>query len=317
MGEFEIIEKFFKHQGVQREDVVLGIGDDAAILRPAAGRDLVMTTDVLVNGVHFPESTDPADIGHKSLAVNLSDIAAMGAVPAWATLCLTMPEAEERWLEGFCSGFFALAERYRVQLVGGDTANGPLSVAVHLTGFTGEAGCLHRGGARDDDVIYVSGTLGDAALGLQCLSGMLAAPGPDRSYLIGRLNRPSPRIELGRAVCRYASAAIDISDGLAADLGHICESSGVGALVDVSRLPISESYRRLLSKVGWEPAMSFGDDYELCFTVPQANTGAVERAARDLGLRVTPVGHISGRTVQWTHGDQPFSLHEQGYRHFR
>lgn len=317
MDEFGIIRRFFQRRGVRRDDVVLGIGDDSAVVRPPPGHDLVVTTDVLVDGVHFPESTDPADIGHKSLAVNLSDIAAMGAVPAWATMCLTLGKADEDWLEAFSSGFFDLAERYEVQLIGGDTARGPLSVAVHVTGIVNGSGCLTRSGAREGDIVYVSGTLGDAALGLQIVSGKLTVSEPDHSYFVDRLNRPAPRVELGRALCGYASAAIDISDGLAADLGHICESSGAGAVIDVSRLAVSEPYRRSLSKVGWEPAVGFGDDYELCFTVPPEHAGAVEGAASDLGLQITPIGKITGRTLEWKYGDQPITFREQGYRHFR
>lgn len=317
MDELSVIDMLFKRQDVRRDDVPLGIGDDGAIVRPAAGRDLVVTTDVLVEGVHFPESTEPAAIGHKSLAVNLSDIAAMGAVPAWATLCLTMPRADEQWLEAFCFGFFALAGRYDVQLVGGDVASGPLSIAVQLIGAAGDAGCLSRGGARDNDLIYVSGTLGDAALGLQVVSDMLVVPEPDRSYLVGRLNRPSPRVELGLAIASYATAAIDISDGLASDLAHICERSSAGAVVDVRRLPISDQYRRCLPKVGWEPVMTFGDDYELCFTVSPDDAAAVERLGFETDLPLTAIGHITGGALQWMYGDEPFSIHQQGYRHFR
>lgn len=316
MDEFALIDTFFKRQSVRRADVVLGIGDDAAVVRPQA-RELVVTTDVLVGGVHFPESTEPGAVGHKSLAVNLSDVASMGATPLWATMCLTLPEASEDWLREFGSGFFELADRYEVQLIGGDTASGPLSIAVQLIGAVGDSTCLSRAGAAENDLIYVSGTLGDAALGLQVVNGAVAAPEPDRSYFLQRLNRPSPRVELGRAIASHASAAIDISDGLAADLGHICERSGVGAVVDVSRVPLSDGYRRCLSRVGWGPATSFGDDYELCFTVAPDRASLVEGLAGGLGVPITRIGRVGGDGIKWTDGERPYSIHDQGYRHFR
>jgi len=317
MNEFAIIERFFKRQGVRRDDVPLAIGDDAAVIRPAPDRELVVTTDVLVNGVHFPEDTEPDAVGHKALAVNLSDVAAMGAEPAWATMDLTLEQADEVWLEAFCGGFFSLAGTHGVELVGGDVTNGPLSVAVQVIGIVGEHGYLTRGGARPNDLIYVSGTLGDAALGLQAVSGMLTAAEPDRTYFAERLQRPSPRVELGRAVAPFATAAIDISDGLAADLGHVCEASGVGAEVELAHLPVSDAYRRCLPRVGWEPAVGFGDDYELCFTVPAHEAATVERIARSLATNITRIGRISGDTIRWTRDGQPVSVDEQGYQHFR
>lgn len=316
MDEFGIIDRYFRRQRVRRDDVPLGIGDDAAVLRPPAARELVVTTDVLVNGVHFPEDTEPGAVGHKALAASLSDVAAMGAEPAWATLGLTLESIDEMWLESFCAGFFALAEAHGVQLVGGDTTRGPLCVAVQVIGIAAEGGCLTRHGARENDVIYVSGTLGDAALGLQAAGGMIVASAPDRAWFTDRLQRPSPRVALGRAVAPYATAAIDVSDGLAADLGHICGASGVGAVVDVARLPLSEAYRRCLSQAGWEPALSFGDDYELCFTVSPDHVEAAEQAAARVEPGITRIGHVSGETVKWLHGGKPYSVHEQGYRHF-
>lgn len=317
MDEFGIIERFFKRQAVRRDDVVLGIGDDAAVVDPASDGDWVVTTDVLVNGVHFPESTDPRSVGHKALAVNLSDIAAMGAEPAWATMGLTLPGVEEHWLEEFASGFLALAEEFNVQLIGGDTTHGPLTIAVQLIGRTGGIGHLSRGGARTGDSIYVSGTLGDAALALQIEGGVLAAGESDRGYFMDRLNRPSPRVALGRAMVGHATAAIDISDGLAADLGHLCRSSGVGAEVNVDAVPVSAHYRRHLATVGWDPALSFGDDYELCFTVAPENDRMVENAAREADVGVARIGRVTGSGVRWMRGNQPYPVSEDGYRHFR
>lgn len=317
MDEFAVIDRHFRQQRVQRDDVPLGIGDDAAVIRPPAGRELVVTTDVLVNGVHFPEDTAADAVGHKALAASLSDVAAMGAEPAWATLGLTLERVDEAWLDSFCAGFFNLATAHDVQLVGGDTTRGPLCVAVQVIGIANEAGCLTRRGARENDLIYVSGTLGDAALGLQSLGGMIVASAPDRAWFAERLQHPSPRVALGRAVAPYASAAIDISDGLAADLGHICAASGVGAVVEVERVPVSDAYRRCLSQAGWEPALGFGDDYELCFTVPPEDARRVEQAAATIAPGITRIGRVSGDAIQWMHNGKPYSIRDQGYRHFR
>lgn len=317
MDEFALIDRFFKQKGVRRDDVTLGIGDDAAVVRPEAGHELAITTDVLVQGVHFPEATEPAAVGHKALAVNLSDIAAMGAAPAWATLGLTLQGSDEKWLESFCSGFFSLAEKFEVQLVGGDVTRGALTIAVQVTGIGHDAGWLTRSGARVGDDIYVSGTLGDAALGLQVHTNALTAAEADRVFFLNRLERPTPRVALGRAIAGYATAAIDISDGLVADLGHVCQCSGVGALVDVARLPISESYRKYFSSVGWEPAIGFGDDYELCFTASPENASQIEQLGAQSECSVTRIGRIETGALRWVHEGQPFSVHDQGYRHFR
>lgn len=317
MDEFGIIDRFFKRQRLHRDDVPLGIGDDAAVITPAAGRELVVTTDVLVNGVHFPEDTEPGAVGHKALAVNLSDVAAMGAEPAWATMGLTLETVDEAWLEAFSTAFLALAGEHGVQLVGGDVTRGPMTVAVQVIGVVGESGYLTRRGARENDLIYASGTLGDAALGLQSMGGMVVASEPDRAHFKERLERPSPRIALARAIAPYASAAIDISDGLAADLGHICAASGVGAVVDVASLPVSDAYRRCLPQVGWEPAVTFGDDYELCFTVSADDAHLVEQIGAGLQPGITRIGRVTGDTIQWMYGDKPYSIREQGYQHFR
>jgi len=316
MDEFTVIDRFFKNQRVRRDDVPLGIGDDAAWVQSPAGGGLVVTTDVLVAGVHFPDDTPPGDVGHKALAANLSDIAAMGAAPAWATLALTLPGVDEDWLGSFASGFFELATRYDVQLVGGDTTRGPLSIAVQLIGLVGDAGCLTRGGASEGDLIYVSGTLGDAGLGLRIIRGALEAPVSDAVFLQHRLNRPTPRVGLGRSLAGLATAAIDVSDGLAADLGHLCARSAAGAGVDIADVPLSGAYRRLLPEVGWEPALSFGDDYELCFTVAPGEAPTVEQLGREHEVPVTRIGRITGDAVKWVKEGKPFSPHGHGYQHF-
>lgn len=317
MDEFSVIERFFKQQRVQRDDVPLGIGDDAAVVRAPAGSELAITTDVLVSGVHFPENTEPAAIGHKALAVNLSDLAAMGAAPAWATLGLTIPRIEESWLAGFSSGFLGLAEAFDVQLVGGDTTGGSLTIAVQLTGILDGERYLTRSGANEGDAIYVSGTLGDAAMGLRARNTASDRPESDHAYFIERLNRPTPRVALGLSLVGHATAAIDVSDGLAADLGHLCAASGIGAVVDVSELPLSEAYRRVLPKVGRGPALTFGDDYELCFTVASNDAPEVERLARGIGVAVTRIGHMTGHKLNWLEAGQPFEPGEYGYQHFR
>lgn len=317
MDEVGIIEKFFARRGTIRRDVPLGIGDDAAVVRTAPGREWVVALDVLNSGVHFPETTDPGSVGHKALAVNLSDVAAMGATPAWATLGLTLPEVDEDWLAAFSDGFFELAGHYGVQLVGGDTTRGPLCIAVQVIGEVGQSGYLTRGGADPGDVIYVSGSLGDAALGLQVANGALDVQGDDATYFLDRLNRPSPRVALGRALAGEASAAIDISDGLAADLGHLCEASGTGATVHVEQVPLSEALRRSDAVTEWASILAFGDDYELCFTVPPDNASHVEELAAGLGERITAIGHMGGSGLEWRNRGEALFLDEQGYRHFQ
>jgi len=317
MDEAGIIDRFFTRRGSRRRDVPLGIGDDAAVVQAAIGQQWVVALDVLNSGVHFPESTDAASIGHKALAVNLSDVAAMGAAPAWATLGLTLPEADERWLAAFSNGFFELAEQHGVALIGGDTTRGPLSIAVQVIGEVGDAGYLTRGGARSGDVIYVSGNLGDAALGLQVANGALDVPEDDALYFLERLNRPVPRVALGRALAGQASAAIDVSDGLAADLDHLCVASATGATVRVEQVPVSGPLRRTGPAAQWERVLTFGDDYELCFTVPADKAGHVEQLAADLGERITPIGRMGGSRLQWRHQGETIVLDEQGYRHFR
>jgi len=317
LDEFAIIDRFFAGHGIRRRDVSLSIGDDAAVVSAAPGRQWVVTVDVLNSGVHFPPRTDPAAVGHKALAVNLSDVAAMGATPAWATMGLTLPEPDEDWLDAFSSGFFALADRFNVELIGGDVTRGPLSTAVQVIGEVGSEGYLTRSGARDGDIIYVSGTLGDAAIGLRVADGTLVPPDDDAAYFLDRLNRPWPRIELGRVIAGLAHAAIDLSDGLASDLRHICERSGVGAAVDVDRLPLSHQLRRCSADIDWETVVTFGDDYELCFTVPRANAARVEQRARELGVSISPIGRVSGNELIWMYEGEPFDFDEQGYQHFR
>lgn len=238
MAEFDLIARI-RQRVVLRDDVVLGIGDDGALLAPPPGQLLAVTMDTLNAGVHFPPETAPADIGWKALAVNLSDLAAMGAEPAWCTLSLTLPRADTAFVDGFCDGFLALAAQHGVALVGGDTTRGPLSVSITAHGFVPAGAALRRDGARIGDEVWVSGSLGDAAGALrQWQAGAPMAPA-----LRDRLDRPTPRVALGQALRGLASACIDISDGLLADLTHICRASGVGAEVDIDALPASDALR--------------------------------------------------------------------------
>lgn len=277
MNEFDLIRTYFARQPVARRDVVLGIGDDAAVLQPAPGQQLVVTTDLLVAGVHFLPDVDPASLGHKALAVNLSDLAAMGAEPAWFLLNIALPSVDEKWLAGFCAGLFALARQYNVQLVGGDTSRGPLTIAIEAHGFVPVGQALTRSGARPGDRIFVTGTLGDAGLALRHRQGRLQLAAAELPACVKRLDRPTPRIEEGLLLRAVAASAIDISDGLVADLGHILEQSGAGARIDLGRVPVSSAYRAHLHDAGWDLALANGDDYELCFTVPPEKLAALEK----------------------------------------
>ncbi|HEY3486500.1 MAG TPA: thiamine-phosphate kinase, partial [Gammaproteobacteria bacterium] len=259
MAEFDLIEYLRRHNPVQRPDVLQGIGDDCARVQVQEGFELAVTTDTLVAGVHFPVETSPHAIGYKSLAVNLSDLAAMGAEPAWVTLALTLPDANMKWLESFAAGFFTLAKQYGVQLIGGDTTQGPLSITVQAQGFIPRGQAITRGGAKPGDYICVTGALGEA--GLNLLKHMSGEAAPSA---VNRLNYPEPRIIAGIALRGVASAAIDVSDGLIADLGHILTASKVGARLTLEELPLSEAMRQDQDPAKmFELALTAGDDYEL------------------------------------------------------
>ncbi|MGA7801381.1 MAG: thiamine-phosphate kinase [Gammaproteobacteria bacterium] len=324
VSEFEIIQRYFSHAGSRRDDVVLGVGDDAALLRVPPNTELAVAMDTLVEGVHFPVGTDPAAVGHKALAVNLSDLAAMGAEPAWATLALTLPEPDTGWLEGFARGFAALAERFRVQLVGGDTTRGPLTVTVQAHGLVAVGRALRRDGARPGDEIYVTGTLGDAGLGLRLIQEAIAVPAMHRNFLVERLEYPQPRVRAGTALCELASATIDVSDGLLSDLGHILEQSGVGATVWVDWLPRSVAFRETLDgRPGFEAQwdhlpLAGGDDYELCFTAAPERRADLERALAALDCGYRRVGVIEPAAgLRCRHDDgSPCAAGAGGYRHF-
>lgn len=295
MTEFELIARFFATQPVQRGDVVVGIGDDAAVLDLDAGEQLVVTTDVLVAGVHFLADCDAEALGHKSLAVNLSDLAAMGAEAAWFTLNLVLPTVDEAWLQHFCAGMYGLARVHDVALVGGDTSRGPLTIAIEAYGKVPRGAALTRAGARPGDRIFVTGTIGDAGLALGHELGTRPLAQDQYPAVQGRLARPEPRLREGALLRGIASAAIDLSDGLVADLGHILERSGVGGEIRLDRLPLSATYRALLEEVGWDIALANGEDYELCFTVPPERLDAFERVRAQLGAAATEIGVIEAR----------------------
>ncbi len=311
-GEFDLIARI-RARVATRAAVVLGIGDDAALLAPPPGRQLVVTADTLNDGVHFPRGTSPADVGWKALAVNLSDLASMGAEPAWCTLSLSLPQSDPAWIAGFLDGFLDLAGQHGIALVGGDTTRGPLSIAVTAMGLVEPGRALRRDGARVGDEVWVTGTLGDAAGGLALLDRE-AVPA-----LRARLDRPTPRVAAGRALVGIATACVDVSDGLLADLGHVCARSHVAAHIDVDALPASAALREAFGEADRIALQaSGGDDYELCFTAP-ADAGAdIGAVWAQLGLRFTRIGRIvAGEGVHPVDAkSQPWSSPQRGYDHF-
>lgn len=294
-AEFALINHYFKKLTDSRDDVVVGIGDDAALLRVADGMLLAVSMDTLVSGVHFFEDVSPEALGHKALAVNLSDLAAMGAEPAWATLALTLPEVNESWVSAFCRGFAGLAKQYGVQLVGGDTTRGPLSVTVQVHGFVPQPLSMRRDGAQVGDDIYLTGSLGDAALALKLLKTDRSALA-ELPMLQKRLERPQPRVEAALALRHLAHSAIDLSDGLLADLGHILKLSGVGATLELARIPLSsEVAAEVATQKDWRFIVAGGDDYELCVTLPETARAEVAKIAADLDLNITRIGQIEAQ----------------------
>lgn len=318
--EFELIQRYFSREGQPQADVALGIGDDAALLNPPAGQQLVIAIDTLVQGVHFPANTSPYDIGWKALAVNLSDLAAMGAEPAWFTLALTLPESSESWLTEFSAGLFDLANQYGLSLVGGDTTRGPLTVTIQIAGYVPTGQALLRAGAGSGDRIFVTGSLGDATLALQMQADQLPETAQDYPDLLKHLNRPQPRIEEGRALRGIASCAIDISDGLLADLQHMLDATDIGADVYLQQIPYSTQVQHLLTihpDIG-SSLITGGDDYELCFCVPPAKLKQLGKIAMDNQFYFTEIGQIcdtKGLRCLDAAG-QAVAIDARGYTHF-
>ncbi len=314
MSEFDLIQRYFTRS---TRNAILGVGDDAALLRVAGGMELAVSTDMLVSGTHFFPDTDPFLLGHKALAVNLSDLAAMGAVPRWATLALSLPSVEAEWLHNFSAGFFALADAYGVELVGGDTTRGPLNLCITIMGEVPTGKALRRSGAKIGDDVWVSGTLGAAALGLAHLQGRIRLPEDARLFCLAALHQPSPRVALGLALRDLASSAIDISDGLLADLKHILECSNVGAEIAYDAIPVGK-LPDIDEVVLRRAILAGGDDYELCFTVPKTRRTEVEAIAAKLQLTLTRIGGIvEGQqcTVRAADG-KVMNIKESGYDHF-
>ena len=316
LGEFELIAQYFSRP-VRRRDVLLGVGDDAALLEVPAGQTLVAATDTLVEGRHFLAGAPPESVGHQALAVNLSDLAAMGAAPAWALLSLSLPSSDPEWLDGFARGFHALAERTGVSLVGGDTVRGPRVITVQALGFVPATLALRRAGARPGDGVYVSGTVGDAAAGLELLRRAGGEVSDVDSALVRRYRFAEPRLELGTALRGIASAAMDVSDGLLGDLGKLCEASGVGARVQLERLPLSAALTERFDAASAERlALGGGDDYELVFTVPSSAERTLGTALPG-GVRITRIGEIvSGNGVRCLRNGRHVEPGTPGYDHF-
>ena len=289
-GEFSLIDNFFATPAVTRADVSLGCGDDCALLDIPPGRQLAVTMDTLVAGRHFLPETDPWRLGWKVLAVNLSDLAAMGAEPAWATLSVTLPAIDEPWLEAFMAGFSTLARQHAVQLVGGDTTRGPLAFTLQAHGLVEPGRALLRSGARAGDALYVTGTLGAAGAALKQLqNGQTAIADTLRK----RLEQPEPRVLAGRRLAGLASACIDLSDGLAGDLQHLLDASGCGAQVELEQLPLLPETRAFMQQHDdWQLPLTAGDDYELLFTVPPSRQEALRALLPELDCEVTRIGSI-------------------------
>jgi thiamine-monophosphate kinase len=316
IGEFEIIARYFTRDS-HDSDVVLGVGDDAAVL--AVNGSLAVTVDSLVPGVHFPDGTAPHLLGYRLMAVNLSDLAAMGASPRWCTLALTLPKADELWLEGFSRGLFELADRFGVALVGGNLTRGPLNLTLQLMGLVEPGHMLTRGGGHVGDDIYVTGTLGDSAAGIMLIKERTSAPqGSAAAALKERFYRPMPRVGAGVALGPLATSAIDVSDGLLADLGHICKASSCGATIDVERVPVSAELLSLFPpQEALAHALGGGDDYELCFTAPPSRAEEIEAALEAAGTPVRRIGQlVAGQTVICRRDGEPYTPPVRGFRHF-
>jgi thiamine-monophosphate kinase len=315
-SEFDLIRRHFTRPA---KSAALGVGDDCALVQAPTGLALAITTDMLCEGTHFLADADPRLLGHKTLAVNLSDLAAMGADPRWCTLAVSLPEADDAWLAAFAAGFFVLADRHAIELIGGDTTRGPRTLCVTAFGTLPKGYALRRDGAQAGDDLWLSGATGEAALGLAHLQRGVALAGAHRDACLARLHAPEPRVALGRRLRGVATAAIDISDGLAADIGHICERSRLAAEIDAAAVPRAPALAAIDERTAWSCMLGGGDDYELAFTAPPDARDAVQRAAETAGVTVTRIGTMSagtGVTVRGADG-APMSIGEPGYDHFR
>jgi thiamine-monophosphate kinase len=319
MGEFDLIERFFQRPARR---AVLGVGDDCALIQPAAGQQLAISSDMLVEGRHFLSTVDPVRLGHKALAVNLSDLAACGATPVAFTLALALPRADHGWLEGFSRGLYRLADTHECELIGGDTTQGPLTIAITVFGEVPPDQALLRHAAQVGDDIWVSGTLGDARLALEVFRGNCLVTGEVFERARARMECPTPRVELGQALRGVANAAIDVSDGLLGDLGHLLKRSGVGAQIDTAWVQGSAAVTSDMMSLPWprrlDCVLAGGDDYELLFTAPVLHRERIHALASDLEVPVTRIGRItaeSGLRVLDPQG-QPINRRFASFDHF-
>lgn len=321
-NEFNIIEHYFSRDNSVRSDVVLGIGDDGAVTRVQPEHELVTVTDTMVEGVHFDQSTPARAIGHKCVAVNLSDLAAMGAQPCWLSLAITLPEVDELWLNEFAAGLHEICQYYDCRLIGGDTTKGPLTITVTAQGQLPAGSAITRQGAKPGDWLYVSGALGDAGLALDITQQKYPQAGPHLHKLIERLHYPSPRVALGQSLRGVANACIDISDGLLADLKHILTASAVGADIELEKLPLSLAMTETLPQhEAYLKALTAGDDYELCFTVEEHNRGRLETLTAHLKNKPVCIGRIKKSATAAVgfklHGEEhALMIEQEGYNHF-
>lgn len=316
MGEFDLIARYFTRATPGAD---LGVGDDAALVTPTAGQQIVIAADTLVEGRHFFPGTDAYALGWKALAVNLSDMAAMGATPRWFTLCLTLPGIDEAWLARFAAGLFALADRYGVDLIGGDTTRGPLAFSIQILGEVAAGTALRRDAAQAGDDVWLSGATGAAALAVAQRSGQAQLSDDDLAFCAKRLDFPEPRLALGRALLGIVRAAIDVSDGLLADLGHICERSALGATVQLALLPFPALSPALRASPPMQQAvLAGGDDYELCFTAPVAVREQIIAVGQALGVSLTRIGQMhAGQGVRvLDEKGVAMALAATGFKHF-
>jgi thiamine-monophosphate kinase len=319
-GEFQLIQQFFQREQAEQPaaGVLLGIGDDCALLQIPDGKQLAVSVDTLVAGVHFPVDADPELIAQRALRTNLSDLAAMGAEPLWFTLALTLPEADESWLRLFSRGLFACAKEYGITLVGGDTTSGPLSITIQVMGKIAPGKAIRRDGANAGDFILVTHCLGDGAAALASIQNHDLFTQEHAGYLHERFYRPVPRLNEAELIRDFASAALDISDGLVADLQHICDACDLGAVIDVENIPLSPAVQSLnKSQQAYEWALSGGDDYELCFTVSPEKMPEIAMLIAQGKLQATVIGEmIPGSSVVCEYDGEPFLLQRTGYQHF-
>jgi thiamine-monophosphate kinase len=319
MNEFDIIDQFLALKAKNRKDVIQGVGDDCALLKVPRGQRLAVSMDTLVAGVHFLEDCNASDIAHKAIAVNLSDLAAAGAEPAWITLSLTMPEANHAWLEDFHQGLKSMVEHFGIQIIGGDTCRGPLSITIQAHGFVPEKVFCRRNSAKAGELICVTGPLGDAALGLLVARNKLVCNDQAvEKYLLKQYQTPYPRVAGGIALRSRASSGIDISDGLLADVAHISHASNVGVLLRWERIPLSDEAKSVADKsLLMKCALSGGDDYELCFTVPEDDLAATQQALEMVGTMCIPIGRMTGKPgVRVLDRDEEVELTDFGFQHF-